>query len=353
MMQHDENTLTHWLTLSQLPVSQRPEESALLTPGYPLAEYVKARAKTHPINQEAITASLRFLDNPQHHIITLHDPAYPEPLKNIHRPPCLLYIKGQVDTLALPQLSIVGSRHPTYQGKTLAHRLAEAMAQLGLCITSGLALGIDHQAHLGALSGGGPTVAVLGHGLNTLYPRAHKKTAERITETGCLVSTYPPNLGPRKHHFPERNRLISGLSLGTLIIEATIKSGSLITGHYALTQNREVMAIPGPLASPLSAGPHQLIQQGAALITGPNDILEALSLPTLETDWPEKTADTKKMSLSTTASTLLEHIPFCPIALSDLILQQSLDAASLTRELLNLQQHGYIIRTQRGYERIT
>lgn len=352
MMQHDENTLIHWLTLSQLPARQRPKGCIGEAPDYPLADYVKAQAKTHRIDQAAIAASLRFIEHPGHHIITLNDPAYPEPLKNIHHPPCVLYIKGQVHTLASPQLSVVGSRHPTHQGKMLAYDMAQAMAGLGLCITSGLARGIDHQAHQGALSVGGATIAVLGHGLNTLYPRAHQQTAERIAETGCLVSTYPPDLGPRKHHFPERNRIISGLSLGTLIIEATRKSGSLITAHDALAQNREVMAIPGPLASPLSAGPHHLIQQGAALITCPNDILAALSLPTMDTDWPETRPALTTQPLTPRAEALLKHIPFYPIALSDLAAQQSLDPASLTSALLNLQQHGYIIRTQRGYERI-
>ncbi len=203
--------------------------------------------------------------------------ALPERLAAIADPPSRLYVRGAADALGEPGVAIVGSRRATRAGRDFAHALARELAAGGLVVVSGLAYGIDAAAHRGALAAPGRTIAVLGSGLDRIYPQAHERLAREIlARDGAVVSEYAPDAGPRKHRFPERNRLISGLTLGVVIVEATTRSGSLITARMAAEQGREVMAVPGPVQSPLAGGCHRLLKSGAALIEDADDVLFAI-----------------------------------------------------------------------------
>jgi DNA processing protein len=202
--------------------------------------------------------------------------ALPALLADLPDAPERLFVRGEPETLRLPCLAIVGSRNPTQGGRDNAYRFARHLARTGFCIVSGLAEGIDAAAHEGALDAGGCTIAVLGHGPEQVYPASNRKLAERIAESGAIVTEYPPGTPPRRFHFPARNRIISGLSLGTLVVEAARRSGSLITARLAGDQGREVFAIPGSIHNPLARGCHALIRQGARLVESADDILSEL-----------------------------------------------------------------------------
>ncbi len=225
-----------------------------------------------------IDRDLEWANHPRHHILIWSDPRFPKLLKQIADPPLLLYVRGDADALNAPQVSIVGSRNATPYGRRIAMTLASGLAGCGITVTSGLALGIDAAAHNGAIDGHGNTIAVAAHGLNEVYPRRHRKLASQISGRGALVSEFAVGTAPRREHFPQRNRIISGLSLGTVVVEANRRSGSLITARLAVEQNREVFAIPGPIQSPLSWGCHELIRQGAKLVDRLEHVLEELPL---------------------------------------------------------------------------
>jgi DNA processing protein len=227
-------------------------------------------------DKAAIGKALEWADEPQHHIVPFTSPDYPELLQQIPAAPTLLYVNGNLESLHLPALAIVGSRNPTRGGKQNAHDFAAHLGQAGFSISSGLAQGIDTAAHEGALAAGATTVAFLGHGIDRIYPAVNRDLAHRITAQGALISEYPLGSSPRKEHFPERNRLISGYSLGTLVVEAARRSGSLITARLASEQGREVFAIPGSIHNTLSRGCHQLIRQGAKLVESADDIVSEL-----------------------------------------------------------------------------
>jgi DNA processing protein len=203
---------------------------------------------------------------------------YPARLAQVNGAPALLYVRGDAASLGLPQLAIVGSRSPTVPGRRTAQAFAASLARAGLAITSGLALGIDAAAHEGALAADGRTIAVLGSGLDQLYPRAHAQLARRIAEHGAVVSEFAPGTAPVRANFPRRNRIISGLSLGTLVVEAARHSGSLITARLALEQGREVFAVPGSIHNPLTRGCHALIQSGAKLVASTQDIFDEIAI---------------------------------------------------------------------------
>ncbi len=222
-------------------------------------------------------ATLAWLAEPGHHLLTFTDPDYPPLLRQIPDPPLALYVLGDRACLSLPQLAIVGSRNPTPVGRENARAFARALAGAGLTITSGLALGIDGEAHRGALDAGGRTIAVTGTGLDRVYPAAHRELAHEISAHGALVSEFAIGSPPKAEHFPVRNRIISGLSLGTLVVEAAERSGSLISARLAGDQGREVFAIPGSIHSPLARGCHRLIRQGAKLVETAQDIVEELA----------------------------------------------------------------------------
>ena len=219
---------------------------------------------------------LAWLEAPNHHIIDVESADFPELLQQIPGPPALLYVVGNLDALHLPALAVVGSRNPTRGGIQNAYEFSSHLARSGFCIVSGLAHGIDTAAHDGALDAGATTVAFLGHGIDRVYPAENRELAHRIAEEGALCSEYPLGSPPRRRHFPQRNRLISGLSLGTLVVEAARRSGSLISARLAAEQGREIFAIPGSIHNPLSRGCHQLIKQGAKLVDSAEDIVSEL-----------------------------------------------------------------------------
>ncbi|QFS59099.1 DNA-protecting protein DprA [Pantoea dispersa] len=219
----------------------------------------------------------RWLQQAQHHLIACTDAHYPARLREISRYPAALYIAGDLSALATPQLAVVGSRHCSPYGREWGSWFTQQLALSGLTITSGLARGIDGVAHRAALEVQGKTLAVLGSGLNHLYPKSHQPLAQEIIANGgALVSELPLSMAPHAVNFPRRNRIISGLSHGVLVVEASLKSGSLVTARYALEQNRNVYALPGALGNPGCEGTHWLIQQGALLVAHPNNILEDL-----------------------------------------------------------------------------
>ncbi|HGE8328162.1 TPA: DNA-protecting protein DprA [Serratia marcescens] len=224
-----------------------------------------------------LAATLRWLEEPAHRMLNYGAAGYPERLAQIDDAPLFLLIEGDPQALLRPQLAMVGSRQFSHYGERWANYFAEELARCGFTITSGLAIGIDGICHRAALAVGGCTVAVLGSGLANVYPRRHRRLAEHIVEQGgAVISDHLVTDLPLADHFPRRNRIISGLSQGVLVIEASLRSGTLVTARYALEQGREVFALPGPLGNPMSEGTHWLIQQGAHLVTGPKDIAELL-----------------------------------------------------------------------------
>ena len=224
-----------------------------------------------PLAQE-----LELIDQHQCHIVTINDDTYPSLLKQIDDPPVLLYITGDFPLQDTPSIAIVGSRSPTEYGKTTSQQLSYQLAERGITIVSGFARGIDTCVHRGALEAGGRTVAVFGCGLSIIYPETNRGLAAEIIESGALVSEFPMTMPPRGKNFPRRNRVISGLTLGTLVVEASERSGSLITARHAAEQGREVFAVPGQIFSGVSRGTHSLINQGATLINSVDDLLDAL-----------------------------------------------------------------------------
>ena len=283
-------------------------------------------------------------------IVTLGDPDYPAALLNTDDPPALLYAMGQIDQLRQLQahqaLAMVGSRNPTPQGKLNAHAFARNLSQAGLTIVSGLALGIDGASHEGALEGASSghiaTIAVVGTGLDRVYPRSHLQLAHRIAQQGLILSEYPLGTQPRPENFPRRNRIISGLSQGTLVVEAALESGSLITARQALDQGREVFAIPGSIHSPQSKGCHALIRQGAKLVEAAQDVLEELHAP----------GPTAQLALTldrTSPETgLLSHLGHDPVNLDTLQARTGLDTPHLQAELLDLELAGQVERLPGG-----
>lgn len=228
-------------------------------------------------NQKWNDAAFKWRDSEKNrHIILYTDSTYPALLKEIASAPVILYVEGEVTLLSQPQIALVGSRNPSRTGLELAEEFSYVLSQAGLIITSGLALGVDTASHQGALHAFGKTIAVLGSGLQQIYPVRNKPLAKKIIHNGCLISEFPLHITPTPENFPRRNRIISGLSLGTVVVEAAIKSGSLITAHCALEQNREIFAIPGSLRNPTSQGCLSLIQQGAKCVTSPQDILDEI-----------------------------------------------------------------------------
>ncbi|PKP55145.1 DNA-protecting protein DprA, partial [Candidatus Atribacteria bacterium HGW-Atribacteria-1] len=227
-------------------------------------------------------------------VLTIEDALYPENLKTIYCPPPVLYFKGTIVESDKNSVSIVGSRKATYYGKMVAEKLGKDLALAGLTIISGMARGIDTAAHKGAISVNGRTIAVLGCGIDHIYPPENRRLAQEIQESGAVISEFPLSTLPERQNFPRRNRVISGLSLGTVVVEAAEKSGALITADFALEQGREVFAIPGNINSPLSNGSHNLIKQGAKLVNNYQDILEEIHIAL-----PQKTAEKEMIKENT------------------------------------------------------
>ena len=295
---------------------------------------------------------MAWLQQPGCHLLTLADPAYPLLLKQIPDPPPLLYVQGDPARLSQPQLAIVGSRNPTPSGIANAREFAACLARAGLTITSGLAVGIDGAAHQGALEHG-QTLAIAGTGLDRVYPARHKALAHRILAGGALVSEYPPGTQAKPENFPRRNRIISGLSVGTLVVEATPRSGSLITARLALEQGREVFAIPGSIHNPQARGCHALIREGAKLVESAKDIIEELgsllASLTPASDLPASLEQADAAGLEPEYQKLLESMGFDPISVDQLISRTGLTPESVSSMLLLLELDGHVSSAPGGY----
>lgn len=270
------------------------------------------------------------------HIVTLVDDEYPAQLKDIADPPPLLYVRGDVSCLSKPQLGIVGSRNPTPSGKQNANDFAKALSKLGVIITSGMASGIDASAHIGALEANQPTIAVCGTGLDRIYPAKHKSLAHQISTKGALVSEFCIGTSPIASNFPRRNRIISGLSLGTLVVEASIKSGTMITAKLAADQGKEVFAIPSSIHNPLSQGCHQLIKQGAKLVENIEDIIDELTLD-LDTPLLDNNASIYPKDVDNHPSVLLKCLSYEAMSINEMVEKSGLSPQIITQELLLLE----------------
>ncbi len=294
-------------------------------------------------------------DTHTHALWTLGDAHYPAELLQLADPPLLLYVAGQTERTLGNAVAIVGSRNPTPQGAQTAEQFGEALCASGLCVVSGLALGVDGAAHKGALRGGTThahwhTVAVVGTGLDRVYPRQHQALVDQIVLHGLLVSEYHLGTAPLAHHFPKRNRIIAALGLGTLVVEAALKSGSLITAKMALDLNREVLAIPGSIHATQSHGCHALIRQGAKLVETAQDVLEELQLA------PQQQAhlfanaldDAHDTSPTDDEDPLLAHMGYAPVSLDALQARCGLDTATLQAQLLTLELDGTVGRLPGG-----
>lgn len=286
-------------------------------------------------------------------ILDHEDLRFPSGLANISQCPPVLYVKGSVEALDSPQLAFVGSRNASHGACQTASRFAHYLASVGITITSGLAVGVDGSAHQGAINGGGKTIAVMGTGIDRVYPHRHQAlAAEIVASGGTLVSEFMPGTAPQSGNFPRRNRIISGLSLGVLVVEAAIKSGSLITARYALEHNREVFAIPGSINNPLSRGCHALIRDGATLVETAEDIAQQLS------GWCQlsKSSDAQPLSpaqeLSDGELTVLEALAFDPCNIDELSERVNLATSILLAILMQLEIKGVIRQTGGRIERL-
>lgn len=304
-----------------------------------------------------IERTLEWLQQPGNQWLTLADAAYPQALLDISDPPLMLYVKGRAELLARPALAVVGSRNATAQGIANADRFAEILSQRGLTVISGLALGIDAAAHQGALRGAagnaqaGSTIAVIGTGADIVYPARNRGLAHQIAEAGCIVSEYPLGMPGIAANFPRRNRIVSGLARGVLVVEAAAQSGSLITARMAAEQGRDVFAIPGSIHSPLAKGCHQLIKQGAKLVESAQDILEELrgfhSPVSVAATAEAKAVDDKAPAAAAdpaaaTDGKLLRQLGYDPVSFDVLAARCGADAASLNGQLLELELAGLI-----------
>jgi DNA processing protein len=287
-------------------------------------------------------------------IVCLTDPAYPPLLREIPDPPPFLYVSGILDPSA-HLLAVVGSRNATPYGVTTTHRLCSDLAGKGMTIVSGMARGIDTAAHEGALMGKGLTIAVLGSGLEQIYPAENRHLFQRISENGAVISEFALSALPEAHHFPQRNRVISGMSLGTLVVEATRKSGSLITARLAAEQNREVFAIPGSIHSFKSAGTHILIKQGAKLVEHVQDILDELNIQSRTLLQDSAASDVKGPEilalppLSETEAVVFSALSPYPVHSDDLVRRLSLTSGKLMAVLLQLEVKGLVQQTAGNY----
>jgi len=297
------------------------------------------------IDDEVLSATLVWLEDNNNHIVTLADSEYPQALLNIPDPPILIYVKGRLDLLNKTAMAVVGSRNATPQGTSNAEAFSRSLSNEGLCIISGLAHGIDSAAHRGALQGKGSSIAIVGTGLDKVYPAANRDLAHELAQHGALISEFPIGTPPLAANFPRRNRLISGLSLGCLVVEASLQSGSLITARLALEQGRDVFAIPGSIHAPQSKGCHALLKQGAKLVETARDILEELDMSPNALVHPIDSEDSEVA--------LFEHLGFDPVDMETLSARSGLTVSQLSAMLLTLELDGRICALPGGlYQRI-
>ncbi len=321
---------------AEAALQAKPDELAALrlAPG--------ALAAVHPPGA-TFDASLRWADAPGRLIAPAGGAGYPPQLMAITDPPVLLYVRGDTDALAAAQVAIVGSRHPTPAGRETARGFARRIAAAGLVVTSGLAIGIDAAAHRGALEGGGRTIAVCGTGPDCIYPAGHAALADAVAAAGAVATEFPPGTPPRPANFPQRNRLISGLSLGVAVVEAAERSGSLITARLAAEQGREVFAVPGSIHSPLSRGCHRLIRDGARLIESADELLDGLQRDLFRA--VVQAAEAPRVSrppLDSDSKILLNACGFGPVDTDILVERTGFSAAAVSSKLLLLELMGEI-----------
>ncbi|OAD20058.1 Smf protein [Candidatus Thiomargarita nelsonii] len=315
-------------------------------------------------NWQAIEKDMQWLAQPGNHLLTLEHPDYPPLLREIHSAPPILFVRGDCTLLASKQLAIVGTRHPTPEGEKTAREFAEYLSHQGFTITSGMALGIDGASHWGALAGTGKTIAVAGTGLDRVYPPQHRELAHKIIETGALISEFSLGTAVRREHFPLRSRIISGLSLGTLVVEAPERSGARYAARHAAKQGREIFAIPGSIHNPLVKGCHQLIKEGAKLVETAADILEELKIyrpipPAIENpkSSTNSTEIAPKSPSNSTANTepaaetsdldseyarLLDYLETGASSIDNLVEQSGLTAGEISSMLLILELRGLV-----------
>lgn len=350
-------SLASWITLSQISgLGNEGSRRLLQTFGSPeavleasvssLSKHVKpgiAQAISEGIGASLLDSVAVWLDDPSNCIVTLADTDYPVSLLNIPDPPLLLYVKGRRELLNARSLAIVGSRNATPQGLRNAESFAEAASAAGLCVVSGMAHGIDAAAHSGGLRGSASSIAVVGTGLDKVYPATNRDLAHRLAQSGTIISEFALGTPPLAANFPRRNRIISGLSSGCLVVEASVQSGSLITARMALEQGREVFAIPGSIHSPQSRGCHALIKQGAKLVESAQDILEELG-------YPFSTAPAS----TSPVHPIFAHLGFDPLDAESLAQRSGLTISELSAILLQLELDGHVATLPGGlYQRIT
>ncbi len=294
-------------------------------------------------DEAAIDADLAWLSASGARILLCCDAEYPPLLRQMPGAPAALYVQGSVAALGAAQLAMVGSRSPTASGRATAREFASWFVRAGLTVTSGLAVGIDAASHEGALAGGGETIAVYATGLDRVYPAEHAALAQRIRAQGALVSEFPPRTPPLRGHFPRRNRLIAGLSLGTLVVEAARHSGSLITARHAAEAGREVFAIPGSIHSPLARGCHQLIKSGAKLVEEAADVLSELHFSVRkEAVTAQQPEPRKPRALDKEYEMLLDALGFEPATIDVLVARTHLPGESVASMLLILELEGRV-----------
>lgn len=349
-----------WLTLLRTPASRDNLRAALQTAGSAEAVLTsgsrllarlglddEAREWLAGPDAARIDADLEWLEQPDCHLLTPDNPAWPPQLTEIPDPPLALFVRGNSTLLAEPQLAIVGSRNPTPTGDETAVDFARQLARSGLVITSGLALGIDGASHRGALKANGATIAVCGTGLDRIYPARHRTLGHEVATRGALVSEYPLGAGPLKRHFPERNRLVSGLSLGVLVVEAAHRSGSLISARLASEQGREVFAIPGSIHNPLARGCHRLIRDGAKLVEQAADILEELA-PQLRLASDDTSVADFGQPTDVGENRVLKYIDYAPTSVDCVVERTGLTPAAVSAMLLTLELQGSIAAAPGG-----
>ncbi|HUL94256.1 MAG TPA: DNA-processing protein DprA [Burkholderiales bacterium] len=355
---NDSGDLAAWIELSLVPGLGGGRFRSLLSAfGLPTRVLGATRSQLCRVVPEALAASIlergrdaeiekavRWAGQPGHAVLTLADAAYPRQLLETPDPPALLYVAGNAALLSSPALAVVGSRNATPQGLKNAYAFACALSNAGLTVVSGLAIGVDSDAHRGGLEGHGSTIAVLGTGVDVTYPRRNAPLAAEIASRGALVSEFPLGTEPHAGNFPRRNRLISGLARGCLVVEAAVDSGSLITARFAADQGREVFAIPGSIHSPLSKGCHALIKQGAKLVESAQDVLEELGISARHAQNAPPAGE---------GHDLLEKMGFDPCDIDELTLRSGLPAEAVSAALLELELDGKIAGLPGGlYQRI-
>jgi len=317
--------------------------------------------RIHSLEASQIDRDLAWLEHTDHGILFYDDTAFPAQLSEISDSPYALFYIGDIDYLQQNQLAMVGSRTPTAAGKQNAENFAHHLSDAGLTITSGLAHGIDAASHYGALKGIAGSVAVVANGLHTIYPKANTQLAEAISKNGCIISESAVGIEPHKGLFPRRNRIISGLSIGTLVTEAAINSGSLITTRHAMEQGREIFAIPGSIHNPLAKGCHNLIKSGAKLVECAADILEELlplvnSAPIRHTSQPieqhTSTPENAENELDSSYLALLKHVEFEPVGIDELVERSTLNASEIASMLLILELQGQVVSQNGLYSRL-